>query len=69
MNKDYAIYDAATNMVVDVVTYLTCAIGVTDSWAKYNPGKQFAYREATKQESRDAHLIQRAVSRTIYAIP
>ena len=57
MDKDYSIIDHQ-NQVVDVVTYLACAIGMVSRWDKANPGLSFDYREATGLETATAHVIQ-----------
>ena len=57
MNKDYAIL-TYNGVIVDVVTYLACAIGMLRRWSEANPNVDFNYREATPLESNQAHLIQ-----------
>jgi len=67
MDKDYAIIDHH-NRVVDVVTYVTCAIGMVRRWNEVNPGLSFDYRQATGLESAQAHIIQ-TQSMTRYNFP
>ena len=68
MNDCYVIYDVETNIDVDVVVYLTCAIGMCDRWEKANPGKSFGYEKATVSQRDWAHMIQQRSSK-LYNFP
>lgn len=68
MNNCYVIYDVETDINVDVVDYLTCAIGMCTRWEKENPGKTFGYKKAAGSQRASAHLIQQNSSK-LYNFP
>ena len=70
MNDYYTIYihvsilhEEGTDYPVDVVQFLTCAIGACNKLEQANAGYTFGYRKATPYEVENAHIIQRNARR------